>query len=110
MVIDIPAEIGDAALWAIIIGFLQPIVLNFILSAKWTSRVQALAAFGFSAVVGTVTAYFTGAFDGVGITTAILLTAVVSISAYQGFWKKVVPEAKRDIGTPEAIERIESGR
>lgn len=92
---DIPAGLTNAAMWAIVVGFLQPIVLQFILQSKWSARVQALAAFGFSVITGGLTAYFTGAFENVGsLVTVILLVAVASISSYQGFWKKVTPDLK----------------
>jgi hypothetical protein len=102
--LDLPAAVTDAALWAIVVGFIQPIVLQFLLQAKWSARVQALAAFGFSAVTGSATAYFTGAFENVAsIVTVILLVAVVSISSYKGFWKPVAPELKAatSLGNPK---------
>ena len=91
---EIPADISQTALWAIIVGFISPIVLNFIIQSGWSARTQALVAFLFSAIVGAATAFFTGAFDGVGIVTGILLTFVVAISTYRGFWKQVTPNLK----------------
>jgi len=90
-----PAEMTDAAMWAIIVGFVSPLALNFILSSKWSPKVQALVAFAFSAVVGAVTAIIAGAYAGMGIPSAILLTFVVAIASYQSFWKKVAPDMKR---------------
>jgi nucleoside permease NupC len=88
----IPTDMGDAALWAVIVGFVSPIALNFLLKATWSDKTKSLLAFAFSAVVGTVTALIAGAYEGLGIPTTILLTAVVSISAYKGFWKNVSPQ------------------
>lgn len=91
----IPSNMEDAAMWALIVGFVSPLVLNFIISSKWSSRTQSLVAFAFSAVVGAVTAIIAGAYAGLGIPSAILLTFVVAIASYQSFWKKVTPNLKR---------------
>lgn len=94
MDIDIPADVSNVALLAIVVGFFSPVVLNLILQSGWTARVQAIVAFLFSAVIGTITAWIGGAFDGVGIITGILLVFVVAISTYKGFWKQVTPTLK----------------
>jgi len=94
MNIDIPAGLSNAALWAIILGFFAPLVLNLLLQSKWSARTQAILAFVFCLIVGTVTAFFAGAFTGVGIVTAVLLVFVVAISTYKGFWKPVAPNLK----------------
>lgn len=94
MITEIPADLSDTALWAIVIGFFQPVALNLILQSKWSGRAQALVGFGFSVVVGTITAALSGSFDGVGVVTATLLVLVVSISTYRGFWKQVTPNLK----------------
>lgn len=90
-IVEIPAELTDATLLAIVIGFFQPLVLDFLIQSTWSSKQKALAAAGFSVVTGTLTALFAGAFTGLSIVTTILLVAVVSISAYKGLWKQVVP-------------------
>jgi hypothetical protein len=92
--IEIPEDLSNAALWAIVIGFFQPVILNLLLQSKLSDRLQAVVAFIVSVVVGGLTAFFAGAFDGVGIVTAILLVLVVSISTYKGFWKPVAPNMK----------------
>lgn len=88
----IPTEMGDAALWAVIVGFVSPIVLNLLINATWSDKKKSLVAFGFSALVGAITAFIAGAYEGLGIPSTVLLTAVVSISAYKGFWKNVTTQ------------------
>lgn len=110
MNIDIPAEMGDAAMWALIVGFISPIVLNFIISALWPSWVKSLIAFGFSAVVGVITALIAGAFQGLSIVSTILLVLVVSITSYQNFWKNVAPNMQRDAAKAEAVKAQERER
>jgi len=92
--IEIPAEISNLALWTSIVAFFAPVVLDLIIQSGWTPRVQAIVAFIASAIIGTATAFFSGAFNGVGIVTGILLAFVVTISAYKGFWKPVAPNLK----------------
>lgn len=88
-------QLANAASWAIVVGFIQPIVLQFLLQAKWSAKVQAVLAFLFSMVVGTFTAFFAGAFDSVqSVVSIALLVAVVSIASYRGFWKAVTPNMK----------------
>lgn len=92
--IEIPSEISNLALWTSVVAFFAPLALDFIIQSGWTPRVQAIVAFLASAVIGVTTAFFSGAFTGVGIVTGILLAFVVTISAYKGFWKQVTPNLK----------------
>lgn len=94
MDIEIPSEFSNLALWTAIVSFFAPVVLDLIIQSGWKPRVQAIVAFLASAVIGTTTAFFSGAFTGVGIVTGILLAFVVTITAYKGFWKQVTPELK----------------
>ena len=92
--IELPSEISNLALWTAIVSFFAPVVLDLIIQSGWSNRIQSIVAFLASAVIGIVTAFFSGAFSGVGIITGILLSFVVTISAYKGFWKQVTPELK----------------
>ncbi len=94
MNIEIPAEMSNLALWTAIVSFFAPLALDLIIQSGWSKRVQAIVAFAVSAVIGVVTAFFSGAFTGVGIVTGILLAFVVTITAYKGFWKNVAPDLK----------------
>ena len=95
MNITIPEEMNDAAMLALIIGFLSPLVLNFIVKATWPAWAKSLSAFAFAAVAGVLTAWITGAFEGLSIVSTVLLILVVSITAYQNFWKQVAPGMQR---------------
>jgi hypothetical protein len=92
----IPADMTDAAMWAVIVGFFIPVIINFIVSATWSPALKATVAFLVSAVAGAGTAWFTGAYEGLGIPSAILLTFVVAIAAYSQFWKNVAPTMQRN--------------
>lgn len=106
MDIEIPQAMGDAAMLALVVGFLSPIVLNFIIKATWPSWVKSLTAFGFSAVVGVITALVAGAYDGLSIVSTVLLTLVVAITSYQNFWKQVAPNMQR--GTEVKAQEVEA--
>src|SRR6478735_2494661 len=95
MNIEIPEGMTDAAMLALIIGFLAPLVLNLIVNATWPKWAKSLVAFAFAAVAGIVTAWITGAFEGLSIVSTILLILVVSITSYQNFWKQVAPNLQR---------------
>lgn len=94
MNIEIPGEVGNLALWTSIVAFFAPVVLDLIIQSGWSKRIQSLVAFLASAVIGVVSAFFSGAFTGVGVVTGILLAFVVTTTAYKGFWKQVTPELK----------------
>ena len=94
MIPPIPSELSNLALWTAIVSFFAPVVLDLIIQSKWSKRVQSVVAFAASAVIGVVTALFSGSFTGLNIVTAILLSFVVTISAYRGFWKNVAPDLK----------------
>lgn len=103
MDISIPTGMGDAAMLALVIGFLSPLVLNFIVSAVWPSWAKALTAFVWSAIAGVVTALVVGAFDGLSILSTVLLVLVISITSYQNFWKQVAPNLQRGAATKQAL-------
>lgn len=103
----IPTEMTDAAMWAIVVGFFMPIVINLIVSATWSAKAKAAAAFVVSAIAGAGVALFAGAYEGLGIPSVILLTFVVAISAYSQFWKQVAPAAQR--GHNVKMSRDEDG-
>lgn len=109
MDIEIPSEISNLALWTAIVSFFAPVVLDLILQTGWSKRAQSLIAFAASAVIGVVTAYFSGAFTGVGIVTAILLAFVVTITAYKGFWKNVAPGLKAATSPTVTMEQNNDG-
>ncbi|AWY05297.1 hypothetical protein QDA01_gp63 [Microbacterium phage Cinna] len=103
----IPTDMTDAAMWAVIVGFFVPVIVNFIVNAKWSPAVKSAVAFVASAVAGAGTAFFTGAYEGLGVPSTILLTFVVAIAAYSQFWKQVAPTMQR--GATAKIERDASG-
>lgn len=88
------------AMWAIVIGFVQPPVLALIIQTKWSTRAQSIAAFAFSILTGGISAILNGQLNGTSIVASVLIVAVTSISTYQGFWKPS--------GTAPAIEKATS--
>lgn len=94
----IPGDMSDTAMFSVVIGFFVPIVVNLIVNVKWPSWVKSVVSFIFSAIVGAILALLTGAYEGLGIPSAILLTFVVAIAAYSQFWKQVAPGMQAKVG------------
>jgi hypothetical protein len=98
-------------MWELIVGFLSAtFVLPVIQQPRWTSKVRAGATFVYSVLVGSGTAYLTGAFSGVhdvrqGI-AAVLLMLIAAISTYKGFAQPfgIAPALERatSVGPPPA--------
>lgn len=104
----LPTNISEASMWAIVVGFFMPLIINFVINAKWVPWKKVLVAFLVSAVVGTITALIAGAYEGLGIPSIILLTLVVSITAYQNFWRQIAPnlQNRSGLGRHEATPRL----
>lgn len=100
----IPADFTDAAGVLLILGFFVPLVMNAVNKATWPSWVKALLTFVVAAIVGSVVAWTTGAYEGLGIPSAIILTFVVAISAYQMGWKNWFPNMQRGSAEKRALE------
>ena len=104
MDIVIPEGMTDAAMLSLIIGFVSPLVLNFIIKATWPSWAKSLTAFGWAVVLGVVTIAVTGAWSGMSVLSTILLILVVSITTYQNFWRNVAPNMQRGSAEKAALE------
>lgn len=81
---------GELQMWELIVGFISAtFILPIIQQPHWTSRGRAVITFVYSIVAGLVTAYLTGAFDGVGDirtgVSAVLLMLVTAVASYKGF-------------------------
>lgn len=79
-------------MWELIVGFVSAtLVLPVIQQPQWTDRARAATTFGYSVVVGLVTAYLAGGFAGVHdlrtAVSSVLLLLVTAIASYKGFAK-----------------------
>lgn len=86
LLLDAPVA-TNALMWAGIVGFLSPIVLQFITMASKDSRVQAGVAFVFELLVSIPTVYFAGNLDLGNYVKTALVVVTLAIAAYKGFWK-----------------------
>lgn len=77
----------NVQMWAIIVGFLTPLVVALIQQPTWIPAVRAVVGFLAAVVFGTGTAYFAGDFNGTSWVTGVLLVLVSAISTYKGFWQ-----------------------
>lgn len=71
----------------LVIGFLSPILVSIIVRPGFDARLKIAIMALTSTAFGFATAYLAGQFNGVDIVTAILVTAVASISSYEGIYK-----------------------
>jgi small basic protein len=71
----------------LVIGFLSPILVSVVVRPGFDARLKIAVMAATSIVFGFASAYLAGQFNGVDITTAILVTAVASITAYEGVYK-----------------------
>lgn len=74
-------------MWNLIVGFLLPPALAFVIQTGWDRRVQAIIAFAASAVAGAGVAYFQGDLTGERFVEGALIVLVATVATYQGFWK-----------------------
>jgi hypothetical protein len=84
---DNVSELGNLAMWSLIVGFVSPIAISLLQQPTWSSQVRAVVAFLFSAVLAVPTAYFAGDLQGKDLVTSGLLIVVSAMSAYRNFWK-----------------------
>ena len=106
----IPSAFTNASLFAAIAAFFAPVVLDLLIQSKWRPYVKSLVAFLFSAAIGILAALFSGAFNGLDVVTIVLLSFVVTITAYQGFWRQVVPNLKSSTDLKERDPNLRAGR
>lgn len=78
----------DTAAWALIVGFLSPLVIAAVQQPTWSNRIRALVTFLYSVIVGVITAWLNGTLDGRAVVSAVLLIFVMAISTYRGLWKE----------------------
>lgn len=79
--------LSDIALWMVFLGFIAPIVIAFVSRPTLKPWVKIVIQVVFCVIVGTITAYLNGQFEGRSIVSIILLVFAISVLAYKGFWK-----------------------
>lgn len=79
--------LSNAAMWALIVGFLSPIVIQQITKLTANSQVQSLLAFVFCAVAGAGTAYFAASLTLHDWVKSSLVVFITAITTYEHLWK-----------------------
>jgi hypothetical protein len=80
---------SNAQEWALVVGFLLPLVMSVINQPGWSGQVKSLLAFAASALAGVGTLYFAQHSDKdvpTWISTALLIL-VTAQASYHGFHK-----------------------
>lgn len=97
---------SDLQMWTLVVGFISAtFVLPIIQQPRWSAGTRSIVTFIYCIIVGLVTAYLTGAFDGVrdikaGV-SAVLFTFISAIAGYKGFAKPMgIAPAIEDATSP----------
>lgn len=98
-------ELGNLAMWSLIVGFLSPIAISLIQQPTWSDAVRAVVAFLFSAVVAVPTAYFAGDLEGRDYVSSGLLILVTTVATYKNFWKPTAIAPKVEAATSPSPSR-----
>lgn len=90
--------VSDAQMWALIVGFVSPLLIAVVQRPSWSGPRRTAVAIGWSFVSGGVTAYFADELTGRSLVSCFLVVAVTAIASYQSIWvpTKIAPwiEAK----------------
>jgi small basic protein len=90
---------GRLEMWALIVGFVMPLVIAVVQRSTWTQTVRALVMAVSSLIAGGLTAYFAGQLNGVDVTTSVLIVAIAAIASYVGFWRPTTVAPKIEAAT-----------
>lgn len=96
---DNVSELGNLAMWSLVVGFFSPIVISMLQQPGWSNQVRALVAFIFCALVAIPTAYFAGDLEGKDYVASGLLILVTAIASYRDFWKPTAVSPKIEAAT-----------
>ena len=81
--------LSNAAMWAGIVGFLSPIVIQQITKLHESSQVQAMLAFVFILAVSAPTAYFAAELNVHDYVKSALIVFALAMTSYRNFWKPI---------------------
>jgi hypothetical protein len=82
------AVITNAAMWASIVGFLSPLVIQFITNAlPGKRREQAVVGFVFSLLIAIPTEYFAGNLTWRDWVRSSMIVFIAAMVSYESLWK-----------------------
>lgn len=73
-----------------IIGFFIPILIQYLKKSNWKRKYKFLVALGSCLIVGLMSSYLTGNFNGKDIFKAIAYIVSISQATYELFWKQLL--------------------
>ena len=79
--------VTDAQMWALVVGFVSPLLIATIQQPRWSNPVRVGVAAAWSILAGGGTAWFNDEFTGRGILSSALVVLVTAIATYQHLWK-----------------------
>lgn len=90
----------NAVMWAGIVGFLSPLVIQFITRLHTAAKVQAVLAFLFILAVSVPTAYFAADLDARDYVKSALVVFTLAMTSYGFLWRPTgITPSTSDPGT-----------
>ena len=77
------------------LGFIMPIIVNWVIKMHWTRRRKSVVAIITSIIAGFFSAWLSGNFTPDGILKDIALIFTISQVVYDQFWKDVLNKSKK---------------
>ena len=97
-------------MWALLVGFLMPLLIAVLQRSTWPLQLRAGIAFIVCAIAGGVTAWLAGDFDANDVVSSILVVLTTALATYKGLWKPTgfagsiesatSPSAPQEAGSP----------
>ena len=78
--------VSDAQMWALIVGFVSPLLIAVVQRPGWSGPRRTAVAIGWSFITGGATAYFADDLTGRSLVSCFLVVAVTAIASYQSIW------------------------
>jgi FtsH-binding integral membrane protein len=79
--------VTDAAMYALLVGFLLPPVLSIVIQTSWSEKLKAAVAFAACLVAGAGTAYFAEDLTLRSFASAALIVLTTGMATYRNFWR-----------------------
>ncbi len=94
---------SELEMWSLVVGFILPPVLALVMRKGWSDALKASVAFAACLVVAAGNAYLNNQLDLSDWVKSALITLVLAVSTYKGFWKQIgVTQKLTDLTNPPA--------
>ena len=99
-VTDVASASAAIQQWEVILGFIQPLLIAFIIQSSWSRSTQSVVSFLAAAATTTIGMWLQGDFNGVtDWVTSVMTVFAVSMTSYYGVWKPTGVAPKIEVAT-----------